>query len=306
MVEVVTALPLQDIVPDPENPRKTFDPMALKDLAASIDAHGLLQPISVRPLVGINGHEPRYAIIAGERRWRACSLLKMEKMPAIIRTGLNSDEVASLQIMENSLRSDLNPVEEARALKAMLDKGFSLANVGVAAGMIPSSVKWRVKMLDAREDVLDLLAHGQIAPTVCWAMSSLSYNGQGRALKLMNLKNLSTKDVVQSCKKIYAQENQLEMFAEVKVTEKQRKAVKTFSQAFTDVSDALHRIHALEQDNPGLLAESFRAEAGLIGARVDETIKGLRKIQTVLRDLDLDGIVNGSERDSRRRCSKKD
>ena len=103
----VDTLPLREIEPDPEQPRKTFDEQALGELAASIAEHGLLQPIAVRP-------RPRggYSIVAGERRWRACRMAGLNDVPVVIKE-VSDEQAMELALVENLQREDLDPVEEA-------------------------------------------------------------------------------------------------------------------------------------------------------------------------------------------------
>lgn len=101
-------LRLGDIVPAADQPRKEFDPLALAELAASIEEHGILQPIIVAPYQG------GYEIVAGERRWRAARLAGLEKIPALVRT-LGDQHKLELALIENLQRKDLNPLETATA-----------------------------------------------------------------------------------------------------------------------------------------------------------------------------------------------
>ena len=110
---------LRRVRPDPDQPRKHFADAALQELAGSMDSNGLLQPVVVRP----NGSG--YILIAGERRWRAACLLGWKTIPAIVRSDVTLGEAAKLQLLENIVRQDLNPVEEARALQRMQDEGYT-------------------------------------------------------------------------------------------------------------------------------------------------------------------------------------
>ena len=109
-------LPVELVKPNPSQPRTRFDPEALASLAASIETSGVVQPLLVRPL-----HDGSYELIAGERRWRAAQQAGLEKVPAIVR---DSEQAERLQValIENMVREDLNPVEEARACAALVDE----------------------------------------------------------------------------------------------------------------------------------------------------------------------------------------
>ena len=112
----VDTLPLREIEPDPEQPRKTFDEQALGELAASIAEHGLLQPIAVRP-------RPRggYSIVAGERRWRACRMAGLNDVPVVIKE-VSDEQAMELALVENLQREDLDPVEEAAGIRELMTR----------------------------------------------------------------------------------------------------------------------------------------------------------------------------------------
>ncbi|HXS47989.1 MAG TPA: ParB/RepB/Spo0J family partition protein, partial [Solirubrobacterales bacterium] len=105
-------LPVGLIKPNPKQPRTHFDPEALTGLASSIESSGIVQPLLVRPL-----HDGSYELIAGERRWRAAQQAGLEKVPAIVRDSEHAERL-QVALIENMVREDLNPVEEARACAA--------------------------------------------------------------------------------------------------------------------------------------------------------------------------------------------
>ena len=270
-----------DIAPDPEQPRKHFDEAALKELARSLQSNGLLQPIVVRPNPDPEG--PRYILIAGERRFRAAGLLGWETIPAIVHRNISSKDAALLQLLENIVRRDLNSVEEARALKKMLDDGYTMKELTEAVGMVASQVSWRVQMLSARDDVLDLVAKGHLKPAIAHELSKLSHNGQGRALRVVTSDHLSYNEVLALCQRIFAEENQIEMFPETRATEAQKRVMETFGESFRRIAAVLSTLQKMEDDNPGLLAESLATQAGLVEAEVDETLKALYRIKKALQ-----------------------
>lgn len=113
----VSTLPLREIEPDPEQPRKHFDQDALNQLAASITENGLLQPIAVRPKKLGTG----YIIIAGERRWRAARLAGLDEVPVLIKD-VTDEQAAALALIENLQREDLDPIEVAEGCKQLIEK----------------------------------------------------------------------------------------------------------------------------------------------------------------------------------------
>ncbi|MDG4905988.1 ParB/RepB/Spo0J family partition protein [Mesorhizobium sp. WSM4898] len=147
-------IPLSQVIPNPDQPRKHFDPKALRELADSIREHGLAQPITVRPLP--NG---THMIVMGERRWRAHLLLEEEgalgKRPAIechVKK-MTRNEMHLQAIIENLQRADIRPLEEGRAFQAMLDRGWSVEQLAKDLGIQPHRVKARTALLNLDETI---------------------------------------------------------------------------------------------------------------------------------------------------------
>lgn len=155
----IKTLRMSEIEPNKSQPRTVFDEENIKGLAESIKEHGLIQPIVVRPLP--NGIT--YQIIAGERRWRACKLLKMEEVPVIIRE-TDELEAAQLAIVENVQRADLNPVEEAMAYRALMDKyGMTQDKLAEVMGKSRPYIANLTRLLSLPEEALTALSNGEIS-----------------------------------------------------------------------------------------------------------------------------------------------
>ncbi len=155
----IKTLRMSEIEPNKSQPRTVFDEENIKGLADSIKEHGLIQPIVVRPLP--NGLT--YQIIAGERRWRACKLLKMEEVPVIIRE-TDELEAAELAIVENVQRADLNPVEEAMAYRTLMDKyGMTQERLSEVMGKSRSYIANLTRLLTLPEEALNALGNGEIS-----------------------------------------------------------------------------------------------------------------------------------------------
>lgn len=155
---IITILKLSMIDPKSDQPRKYFDKEALEELAASIKENGLLQPILVREY-----GEGRYQIIAGERRFRASKLAELDEIPAII---LDRDDrkVAEISLIENIQREDLNPIEEAMALKALAEEyGLTQEELAEKVGKSRSAIANSTRLLDLPDDVLEMVANGDIS-----------------------------------------------------------------------------------------------------------------------------------------------
>jgi ParB family chromosome partitioning protein len=158
-------LPVELVRPNPSQPRTRFDAEALTALASSIEASGVVQPLLVRPL-----HDGSYELIAGERRWRAAQQAGLEKVPAIVR---DSEQAERLQValIENMVREDLNPVDEARACAALIDElGVSKEDLARRVGRSRPAVSNLIRLLDLPDELLELLETGELS------------EGHGRAL----------------------------------------------------------------------------------------------------------------------------
>ena len=150
-------LPVGTIEPHPDQPRRRFDEDALAELAQSIAARGVIQPVIVRPLVG-----GRYQLVAGERRWRAAQKAQVHEIPAIIRD-LDDREVTALALIENLQREDLNPVEEARAFQRLGEQeGMTQAEIAKMVDKSRSHVANMQRLLQLPDQVLDHLEAGRL------------------------------------------------------------------------------------------------------------------------------------------------
>ena len=152
------SLSVSQIDPLPGNPRKHFDDTALDELAASIAARGVIQPIIVRPTA-----KGRFQLVAGERRWRAAQRARMHEIPALVRE-LSDREVTALALIENLQREDLNPVEEARAYQRLADdEGMTQAEIARMVEKSRSHVANIQRLLGLPEAVLDLVEAGKLS-----------------------------------------------------------------------------------------------------------------------------------------------
>ena len=153
----LATLAVGSIEPHPDQPRRRFDEDALAELAQSISARGVIQPVIVRPLAG-----GRYQLVAGERRWRAAQLAQVHEIPALIRD-LDETDVIALALIENIQREDLNPVEEARAYQRLADQqGMTQAEIGKLVEKSRSHVANLQRLLALPDSVLDHVETGKL------------------------------------------------------------------------------------------------------------------------------------------------
>ncbi len=158
-------LPVDLIAPNPQQPRRSFDEEPLVALADSLKHRGVLQPVLVRPVPG-----GTYELIAGERRWRAAEMAGLETVPALVRPHDDAESL-ELALIENMAREDLNPLEEARAVAALVEElGLSKEEVGRRVGRSRVAISNLLRLLELPDEALALIEAGTLS------------QGHGRAL----------------------------------------------------------------------------------------------------------------------------
>jgi len=151
-------IPVDQIHPNPRQPRKRFEHESTTGLADSLRAQGLIQPVVLRPRL-----EGGYELIAGERRWRAAREAALETLPAVIREA-DDRETLLLGLVENVARENLSPVEEARGYAVLLDEfELSLGEVSERVGRSKPSVSNKLRLLDLPDDVLAMVERGELS-----------------------------------------------------------------------------------------------------------------------------------------------
>lgn len=154
----VTTVRISEIEPNLSQPRKQFDEEALSELADSIAAHGVLQPLLIRPTSG-----GTYQIVAGERRWRAARLAGLSEVPALIRE-ITDEETDQLALIENLQREDLNAVETAQGYRRLMDKyGMTQEQLSAAVGKSRPAIANTLRILTLPEDILPMVAEGKLS-----------------------------------------------------------------------------------------------------------------------------------------------
>jgi ParB family transcriptional regulator, chromosome partitioning protein len=170
-------LPVGSIRPNSRQPRKRLDAERIDELAESIRAQGVVQPVVVRP-----GAEGGYDLIAGERRWRAARVAGLATVPALVRETDDRDSLL-LALVENVAREDLSPVDEARAYAVLMDEfGLALGEVAEQVGRSKPTVSNRVRLLELPDDVLGLVERGQLTEGHARAVLAVPDNEERRRL----------------------------------------------------------------------------------------------------------------------------
>lgn len=156
--ETVVELKISEVEPDRSQPRRDFDEVKLAELAGSIKEHGVITPIIVKKLdTGF------YQIVAGERRWRASKIAEAKTIPAIVRD-MTKEEFYQISMIENLQRQDLNPVEEAKGYKRLMDEfNFTQETISKKLGKSRSSVANSLRILNLPKEIISLLENGRLS-----------------------------------------------------------------------------------------------------------------------------------------------
>lgn len=155
----ITVLPIEKIFPNPNQPRRDFDPALLEELAASVRAKGIIQPLVVRAIP----ESGDYQIVAGERRWRAAQMAQLHDVPVVVRM-FSDDEVLEIAIIENIQRADLNAVEEALGFRQLMDNfGHTQEKLAEALSKSRSHIANTMRLLSLPDEVLTMIRTGKLS-----------------------------------------------------------------------------------------------------------------------------------------------
>ena len=195
----LTEVDVEQIRPNPNQPRKHFDEEALNELAASIKKHGMIMPIVVN-----NAENGRYMIIAGERRFRAAKMAGLTRVPVVVRE--NSDrEIKEISLIENLQREDLNPIEAANAMKQLMDE-YRLTQEELAEriGKSRPAVTNTLRLLSLSPEVISLVSSGRLSAGHARALVTLPEDAQYKIATDAIRDGLSVRDVERSVRDYFA------------------------------------------------------------------------------------------------------
>lgn len=195
-------LKLNEIEPNKEQPRKTFDEKALSELASSIERNGVLQPLLVRPMA-----DGSYQLVAGERRWRASRIAGLTEVPVVIKE-MSDEQAMEIALIENLQREDLNPIEEAEGLQLLIER-YNLTQEEAAArvGRSRPAIANALRLLGLPDEIRTLTKEGKISAGHARAL--LSFEKKSDMVSVANTiaeKNLSVRDI-EKLAKLSAQKN---------------------------------------------------------------------------------------------------
>jgi ParB family transcriptional regulator, chromosome partitioning protein len=188
-------VPVEDISPNPDQPRRNFDREALQSLADSISVKGIIQPLIVRQVAGSG----KFEIVAGERRWRAAQIAKLHAVPVIVRE-FSDSEVLEIAIIENIQRAELNAVEEALAYKQLMERfGHTQEKLALALSKSRSHIANMLRLLSLPDEVQSMLATGKLSAGHARALITAA-NPIELAMKVVG-KGLSVRDTEELVRK---------------------------------------------------------------------------------------------------------
>ena len=193
----LSKIPIEFLVPGKYRPRKDMSPEALEELASSIRAQGVIQPIVVRKI-----DQNRYEIIAGERRWRASQLAQLDEVPCLVKD-VPDEAAVAIALIENIQREDLNAMEEAQALDRLMNE-FALTHqeVAEAVGKSRTTVTNLLRLNNLNDDVKLLVEHGDIEMGHARALLALDGESQSEAAHVVSGKGLTVRDTEKLVKKL--------------------------------------------------------------------------------------------------------
>ncbi|WP_127345781.1 nucleoid occlusion protein [Lactobacillus amylolyticus] len=242
---------LSKITPNKFQPRRQFSEESIKELAQTLDKEGLLQPIVVRE------NEYGYEIIAGERRFRAAQSLGWEKIPAIVNN-MNDDQAASLALIENLQRENLNPIDEAKAYKNLMKlNNLTQTQLAKNMGKSQSYVANKLRLLKLTPKVQSYLASGEISARHGRVLVGLSERDQSRMVDEILDNNLNVKETEEIAKDVdgyFKKKDQVKSEKRTRVARRMPKDLKvqinTIKQAVKLAKDSGIKVKVQENNDP--------------------------------------------------------
>lgn len=262
-------LSITEIFPNPNQPRKDFDPSKLEELSMSIREYGLRQPILVTPRNG------RYMIVAGERRYRASLLAGLTEMPAVVDE-MSDDLVEELALLENIQREDLNVIEIALAYKSLIDRGWTAEQLAQKMGF---KQIWRIDekicLLNLTEDNRRLVIDGTLSNAQAQEMARVSPDKQDIVKRKIVSGELSTYNKLRAfVDGLLLLENQENLFVLQSVTEEER-------QSIDRVKALLNTIERLVSETSSDVLKKAAYHSSITPERIDLIINHLMKLRKI-------------------------
>lgn len=260
------------IYANPNQPRKTFDETALKELATSIKTHGIIQPIVLN-----RAEDGKYMIIAGERRWRAAKMAGLEQVPAFVRN-YTPKQIKEISIIENLQREDLNPIEAARAIKQLMDE-YDLTQEAVAdrIGKSRPAIANTLRLLNLPMDVIELIEKNKLSAGHARCLVALSSPiEQTKVAQAAVAKKLSVREMEKLVKNLL---NPVKERPKTEQSLELRAMIEEMQRTFAT------KVSAIGNDNKGRIYIDYYSKDDL--DRIAELIRLINKKTLTLKDLSL-------------------
>lgn len=260
------------IYANPNQPRKTFDETALKELATSIKTHGIIQPIVLN-----RAEDGKYMIIAGERRWRAAKMAGLEQVPAFVRN-YTPKQIKEISIIENLQREDLNPIEAARAIKQLMDE-YDLTQEAVAdrIGKSRPAIANTLRLLNLPMDVIELIEKNKLSAGHARCLVALSSPiEQTKVAQAAVAKKLSVREMEKLVKNLL---NPVKERPKTEQSLELRAMIEEMQRTFAT------KVSAIGNDNKGRIYIDYYSKDDL--DRIAELIQLINKKTLTLKDLSL-------------------
>jgi len=267
----------EQIFPNPSQPRKHFDQAKLEELSQSIQMNGLLEPIIVVPRDG------KYMIIAGERRWRACGIAGLQKVPVRIMQA-DDQTVAELSLLENLQREDLSIVEEARAYQGLIDMGMTQEEIASKMGMKqPWRVQERLNILKLSPIFQDYTMKGILSPSQAQELSRLPKPEQSFVFDKISAGKLNSYNKLRSMVNaiLFAQE-QSSFLPEP--TQEERETFNKYDRLMERIVSMISQ--SFDRDDLSVLSKLLSSSAAQNIERIDLIVMHLNKIKRALLQAD--------------------
>lgn len=260
------------IYANPNQPRKTFDETALKELATSIKTHGIIQPIVLN-----RAEDGKYMIIAGERRWRAAKMAGLEQVPAFVRN-YTPKQIKEISIIENLQREDLNPIEAARAIKQLMEE-YDLTQEAVAdrIGKSRPAIANTLRLLNLPMDVIELIEKNKLSAGHARCLVALnSPIEQTKVAQAAVAKKLSVREMEKLVKNLL---NPVKERPKTEQSLELRAMIEEMQRTFAT------KVSAIGNDNKGRIYIDYYSKDDL--DRIAELIQLINKKTLTLKDLSL-------------------
>ena len=269
-MEETKTLPASSIYPNPDQPRKQFDPEKLQELALSIKQYGVLEPLVVTP------RGDRYMIVAGERRFRACTLAGLDPIPTRV---IEADDamVEELALLENIQRQDLTMIEEAHAYQALIDRGMSKEELGAKVGKQVWFIEKRIALLGLSLEHQKLVEAGRLDHNEAYEMTRVSEGKRLLILKKIMAGELGTYNKLRAfVDGLIASERQEAIFALQEFTPAEKAAVDLFALTMRNIDSFVSKV----ENEEALKKAAFHS--AIVADQLDLIIKHLMRLRKIV------------------------